>query len=171
MEGPLPHHFTTAHPLDPNLFNTQLHDHPSLTSQLDLDTDPFQFTSPLDHHSHLPLQPRLTFDQRPSIPPPRIPELPSNVRSPDQLNGNFGNAGQFGILTPHPQLPNQPQIHHEALGRLQNEIDLRPVAVQDGGTTAGHFGNLKIVPNPADLDEWRKKLFDVDDIVTLTEEE
>ncbi|KAL9588872.1 MAG: hypothetical protein Q9203_002332 [Teloschistes exilis] len=171
MEGPLPHHFTTAHPLDPNLFNTQLHDHPSLTSQLDLDTDPFQFTSPLDHHSHLPLQPRLTFDQRPSIPPPRIPELPSNVRSPDQLNGNFGNAGQFGILTPHPQLPNQPQIHHEALGRLQNEIDLRPVAVQDGGTTAGHFGNLKIVPNPPDLDEWRKKLFDVDDIVTLTEEE
>ncbi|KAL9577079.1 MAG: hypothetical protein Q9212_006605 [Teloschistes hypoglaucus] len=170
MEGPLPHHFATAHPLDPNLFNTQLHDHPSLTSQIDLDTDPFQFTSALDHHPHLPLQPRLTFDQRPSIPP-RIPELPSNVRSPDQLNSNFGNAGQFGILTPHPQLPNQPQIHHEALGRLQNEIDLRPVAVQDGGTTAGHFGNLKIVPNPPDLDEWRKKLFDVDDTVTLTEEE
>ncbi|KAL8859480.1 MAG: hypothetical protein Q9178_004158 [Gyalolechia marmorata] len=175
MEVPLPHHFATAHPLDPSLFNPQLHHgHPSLTAQNDFDTDPFQFTSHLDHQPQLQLQPRVAFDQRPPIPPPRFQEIPSNVQGPESLNNDFaptGQAGQFGILTPHPQLPNQPHIHHEVLGRLQNEIDLRPVAVQDGGTTEGHFSNMKIVPNPPDLDAWRERLFDVDDIVTLTEDQ
>lgn len=173
MDGPLPHHFT--HPLDPGLFNPQLHHgHPSLTSHIDLDTDPFQFTSHLEHQPHIQLQPRLAFDHRPPIPAPRFQEIPSSVRAPELLNNDLtrsSQGGQFGILTPHPQLPNQPQIHHEALGRLQNEIDLRPVAVQDGGTTEGHFSNMKTVPSPPDLDDWRKKLFDVEDTVTLTEDE
>ncbi|KAL8800053.1 MAG: hypothetical protein Q9182_005453 [Xanthomendoza sp. 2 TL-2023] len=175
MEGPLPHHFAT-HPLDPSLFSPHLHHgHHSLTAQNDFDTDPFQhFTSHLDQQPQLQLQPRIAFDPRHSIPPPRFPDIPSNVQGPEQLNHDFSRnaqAGQFGILTPHPQLPNQPQIHHEALGRLQNEIDLRPVAIQDGGTTEGHFSNMKTVPNPPDLDAWRKKLFDVDDIITLTEDQ
>ncbi|KAL8751392.1 MAG: hypothetical protein Q9184_006081 [Pyrenodesmia sp. 2 TL-2023] len=175
MDGPLPHHFS-AHSLDPNLFNAHLHHaHPSLTSNIDLDTDPFQFTSHLDHHPQIQqIQARIAFDQRPPIPPPRFPDVSTIVRAPEQVNTDFprnNQGGQFGILTPHPQLPNQPQIHHEALGRLQNEIDLRPVAVQDGGTTEGRFNNLKTVPNPPDLDNWRQKLFDVEDTVTLTEDE
>lgn len=174
MEGPLPHHFAGP-PLDPSLFNPQLHHgHPSLSSQLDLDTDPFAFASHLEHQPQIQIPPRLPFDERPPIPASRFQEVPSNVRGPEQLNHDFtrnGQAGQFGILTPHPQLPNPPQIHHEALGRLQNEIDLRPVAVQDGGTTEGHFSNLKTVPNPPNLEEWRKKLFDVEDTITLTEDE
>ncbi|KAL8749155.1 MAG: hypothetical protein Q9199_007858 [Rusavskia elegans] len=176
MDVPLPHHFATGHPLDPNLFHPQLHHgHPSLTAQNDFDTDPFQLTSPLDHQPQLQLQHRVAFDQRPPIPPPRFQELPSNVPGPESLNNDFTRnstqPGQFGILTPHPQIPNQPHIHHEVLGRLQNEIDLRPVAVQDGGTTEGHFSNMKIVPNPPDLDTWRIKLFDVDDTLTLTEDQ
>ncbi|KAL8947838.1 MAG: hypothetical protein Q9222_005923 [Ikaeria aurantiellina] len=178
MEAPLPHHFANAHPLDPSLFTSQLHHaHPSLSSQIDLDTDPFQFPSPLDHHAHLQLSARIAFDQRPPpIPPPRFQELEPSARQPEQVSNDFprhtqAGGGQFGILTPHPQLPHQPQIHHEALGRLQNEIDLRPVAVQDGGTTEGHFSNLKIVPNPPDLDTWRKKLFDVDGTIILTEDD
>ncbi|KAL9604484.1 MAG: hypothetical protein Q9219_000449 [cf. Caloplaca sp. 3 TL-2023] len=174
MEGPLPHHFATAHALDPSLFNPQLHPgHPSLGSHLDLDTDPFQFTSHFDHQPQIQTQPRITFEQRPPIPA-RFQELSPNARGSDQLSNDFtrsGQAGQFGILTPHPPLPNQPQIHHAGLGRFQNEIDLRPVAVQDGGTTEGHFSNMKTVPNPPDLENWRKKLFEVEDTVTMTEEE
>lgn len=179
MDGPLPHHFAT-HPLDPTLFDPHLHHtHPSLTAQNDFDTDPFQhFNSPLHHQPQLQpqlqLQPRITFDQRHTVAPTRFSDIPSHVQAPTQLSHDFSRndqAGQFGILTPHPPLPNQPHIHHEALGRLQNEIDLRPVAIQDGGTTEGHFSNMKTVPNPPDLDAWRKKLFDVDDIITLTEDQ
>ena len=86
-------------------------------------------------------------------------------------NGQNKNNGQFGVLTPHPQLPSQPQTHTEALGQLQNEIDLRSKPVAEGGTTDGHFSNLKMIPNPPDLDEWRQKLFNVEDTVTMTEEE
>ncbi|KAL8898235.1 MAG: hypothetical protein Q9207_006812 [Kuettlingeria erythrocarpa] len=175
MDGPLPHHFS-AHPLDPNLFNPHLHHaHASLNSNIDLEADPFQFTSHLEHSPQLQhIQNRIAFDQRSPIPSPRFPDVPSLGRAPQQINNDFprnNEGGQFGILTPHPQLPNQPQIHHEALGRLQNEIDLRPVAVQDGGTTEGRFKDLKLVPNPPDLDNWRQKLFDVEDTITLTEDE
>ena len=61
--------------------------------------------------------------------------------------------------------------HDEQLGRLQNELDLRPVPVTDGGTTEGHFSNMKMVPNPPNLEQWRKRLFDVDEVITLTEEQ
>ena len=77
----------------------------------------------------------------------------------------------FGVLTPHTQLSNHSQNHSESLRGLQNEIDLRPQAITDGGTTEGHFNNLKMVPNPPLLEEWRQRLFDVDETITLTEDE
>ena len=171
MEGPIPHHFST-HLHDGNLFHPQSHhNHPALVSHLDLDpSDPFQFNSHLDNHHLQHLQQRDAFEQRP--PPPRFPQVRNHVPStPESNNGAFTRGSQFGVLTPHPQLPSQPQNHQEALGRLQNEIDLRPVPIQDGGTTEGHFSNLKMVPNPPNLEEWRKRLFDVDEIITLTEDE
>ena len=83
--------------------------------------------------------------------------------------------GQFGILSPHPptqsQLLNSSLSHDEQLGRLQNELDLRPVPVTDGGTTEGHFSNMKMIPNPPNLEQWRRRLFDVDETSALTEEQ
>ncbi|KAF1831852.1 hypothetical protein BDW02DRAFT_605319 [Decorospora gaudefroyi] len=35
----------------------------------------------------------------------------------------------------------------------------------------GQFQNLKLIPHPPDLEEWREKLFHVDDMITLTEEQ
>ena len=61
--------------------------------------------------------------------------------------------------------------HDEQLGRLQNELDLRPVPVTDGGATEGHFSNMKRVLDPPNLAEWRQRLFDVDETITLTEDE
>lgn len=75
------------------------------------------------------------------------------------------------MLTPHAQLSTQSSNHQEALGRLHNEVDIRPAPAQEGGTTDGHFSNLKMVPNPPNLEQWRKRLFDLDDIVTMTEDE
>ncbi|KAF2856185.1 hypothetical protein T440DRAFT_383910 [Plenodomus tracheiphilus IPT5] len=38
-------------------------------------------------------------------------------------------------------------------------------------TNHGQFQGLKLIPNPPDLDSWRERLFNVDDMITLTEEE
>jgi hypothetical protein len=38
-------------------------------------------------------------------------------------------------------------------------------------TVHGQFEGLKLIPNPPNLDEWRNKLFHVDDTITLTEEQ
>jgi hypothetical protein len=35
----------------------------------------------------------------------------------------------------------------------------------------GQFQGLKLIPNPPDLEEWRERLFHVDDMITLTEEQ
>lgn len=172
MEGPISHHFPTQHLHNGALFHAQPHhNQPTLVSQLDLDpTDHFHFNPHIDNHHHLQqLQQRSAFEQSP--PPSRFHDVRNHVPSTPQQNNTYNRGGEFGVLTPHPQLPSQPQNHQEALGRLQNEIDLRPVPIQDGGTTEGHFSNLKMVPDPPHLDEWRKRLFDVDEIITLTEDE
>lgn len=75
------------------------------------------------------------------------------------------------MLTPHAQLSTQNKNNQEALGRLQNEVDLRPAPAQEGGTTDGHFSNLKMIADPPNLEQWRKRLFDLDDTVTMTEDE
>ena len=91
-----------------------------------------------------------------------------------QLNSESGQ-GQFGILSPPSQLDsrlvNPHRSHDEQLGRLQHELGLRPVTVTDGGTTEGHFSNMKMVPDPPHLEQWRRRLFDVDEAITLTEEQ
>ena len=91
-------------------------------------------------------------------------------RARQQLSGEV-TGGQFGVLSPHPQLLPQHLNHDEQLGRLQHELDLRPAQAEDGGNTSGHFSGMRMVPNPPNLEEWRKRLFDVDDTIDLTEEE
>ncbi|KAK2799617.1 hypothetical protein FQN51_006749 [Onygenales sp. PD_10] len=39
------------------------------------------------------------------------------------------------------------------------------------GETTAHFGNMKLIPNPPDLEKWRERLFNVDDLIVLSEEE
>ncbi|KAL6717874.1 hypothetical protein ACLMJK_003959 [Lecanora helva] len=129
-----------------------------------------------DIRSHvLPLQP----------PPPSTSSQVNNVyphahadsslfgvlpRATQQQVGEV-SGGQFGVLSPHPQLLPQHLNHDEQLGRLQHDLDPRPITAAAGGTTAGHFSDMKIVPNPPRLDEWRRRLFDVDDVIALTEDE
>lgn len=119
--------------------------------------------------------------------PPVSPQQSNNVYDPSnagvfgilsrtrrQENRNSGR-GQFGVLSPIPQAQAQlldPHLdHNEQLGRLQHELDLRPVPVTDGGTTEGHFTNMKMEPNPPNLEQWRRRLFDVDEVITLSEEQ
>lgn len=198
MDASLPHHFPTRQLHDGTIFSTTPYPpHPTLAPHQDIGLDPFHFDPQLENEPQIqhPQQQRNLFDQtdfdvpRPHQPQPRFHEIRSNP-SPENNGFNqqdgamFGvlsrtrrppnhelGQGQFGVLSPHPQLLSQHLNHDEQLGRLQHELDLRPVPVTDGGTTQGHFSNMKMVPNPPHLDEWRRRLFDVDDAITLTEDQ
>ncbi|KAH6678271.1 hypothetical protein B0J14DRAFT_582325 [Halenospora varia] len=78
--------------------------------------------------------------------------------TPQQQNG-----GQFGMLTTNP-------IQHDSIGRLQQEDDI--FGAQEGADqkSNGHQSG-KIVVDPPNLDEWRQRLFNVDEMITLSEEE
>ncbi len=76
------------------------------------------------------------------------------------------NGGTFGILT------TGGPIQHNSIGRLQQEEDIFG-GQQDGGGDQKSNGHLstKMVPEPPNLAEWRQKLFDVNEMITLSEEE
>lgn len=81
------------------------------------------------------------------------------------------HGGQFGVLTPQVPLPSQLHAQHSAIGHQQQEPEFFPTPEQGGGKSDGHFRDLKVVPNPPNLEEWREKLFNVNETITLTEEE
>jgi glutathione S-transferase len=104
----------------------------------------FQPPNPFDrNHGHRPMQ------------------IQSNgsPHTPHQHTG----AGQFGILTTGP-------VQHNSIGRLQQEEDI--FGSPDGADqkSNGHL-STKLVVDPPNLAEWRERLFNVDDIITLSEEQ
>lgn len=81
------------------------------------------------------------------------------------------HGGQFGVLTPQAPLPSQLQVPHSSVGRLHQEPEFFQSPDQGGGKSDGHFRDLKVIPYPPNLEEWREKLFNVNETITLTEEE
>ena len=72
------------------------------------------------------------------------------------------NGGQFGILTAGP-------IQHSSIARLQEE-DMFGTPESSDQKSNGHL-STKMVANPPNLAEWRQKLFNVDEMITLSEDE
>ena len=164
-------HQYPQHLHESNIFHPQPHPHaPSLVSQLGLDpTDPFQFNAHIETHPSLQsLQPRGAFDQRAL---PRFHEIQSLTDANQHEHNAYNRGGPYGGLTAHHQLSSQLQPQLETTERPQIETDSRPVPMRNPGSTKRHSENLKIIPNPPDLDQWRKKLFDVDGLITMTEDQ
>ena len=97
------------------------------------------------------------------------------IRTPlrPQSNGanyNPQNSGTYTLLTPEPRINGHPM--HDSIAQLQQSgngyIDSPE---QSQGETGGHFGGLKMIENPPNLQEWRERLFNVNDTITLTEQE
>ncbi|RDL42096.1 Uncharacterized protein BP5553_02075 [Venustampulla echinocandica] len=86
-----------------------------------------------------------------------------NAESPHTPQ-QHGNGGQFGILTTNP-------IQHNSIGRLQQEDDLFGAPEGVDQKSNSHHLSTRIVVDPPDLGEWRQKLFDVNEMITLSEEE
>jgi glutathione S-transferase len=169
----------TLEHLPRNLQPSALHNihipHATLASQLGADFDPtephpFQ---PFPHtHASIgdahQLQSTSGFD-RPRLQPNGHPHTPP--RPPGSENGYAQHgSSQFGVLASGPELPSQP-LQHNSLGRLQRDDSFldSPQTPQKGD--GGHFGGLKLIPNPPDLEKWRERLFNVEDTITLTEDE
>jgi len=64
-------------------------------------------------------------------------------------------------------------MQHNSIARLQQEEDVyaQPQNVQEGSDTKGNGHDMKLVENPPDLAKWRQQLFDVNETITLSEEE
>ncbi|KAG9206020.1 hypothetical protein G6514_006298 [Epicoccum nigrum] len=69
--------------------------------------------------------------------------------------------------------PSQQPIQQSPQQQPQYSSPLDSQAREEVTTLANHgqFKGLRLIPNPPNLDEWRQRLFDVDDTITLTEEQ
>ncbi|RWQ94502.1 glutathione transferase [Paecilomyces variotii] len=105
-------------------------------------------------------------------PPPRPGQTQLMARNQTSMNSVFQPRGnnQFEMLHSLEQQP----LQHNAIMQLQKEGELlggsggEPVAT---GKSDGHFGGMKLIPYPPDLEAWRERLFNVDETITLTEEQ
>ncbi|MCJ1243749.1 hypothetical protein MMC30_000946 [Trapelia coarctata] len=156
----------------------------SFTSQLDpslqaLDSgDAFaqHFQAQLDngHGQHLHVG---NAPYQADLAPPRVQELRSHTAPPRRRQNPVAKqGGQFGVLTPTPhaqQIPPHSYLQHDDLERIQQENGLLqlPGSLNGEEKKNGHFANMKSIPNPPNLQAWRERLFDVDETITLTEDE
>jgi glutathione S-transferase len=141
-------HHTLASQAGLDLTGLDDHDpvfHPDLRLQ-DPNAHAFQPPNPFDRsHGHRPIQVQNN----------------NSPHTPHQHGGNPG--GQFGILTTG-------SIQHNSIGRLQQEDDIFGSPDGSDQKSNGHL-STKIVVDPPGLAEWRQKLFNVDEMITLSEEE
>ena len=162
------------------------HNHSSLASQLDpslqnLDHDDAfssHFAGQLDDtgngqllHSGNPFGQRNNQPNFQESNPPRFQEIRSNAGAIPQQSSKHayhGQPGQFGVLMPLSQ-PLLPQPN--ALDRVQHEDSMVQMPESMSEKKEGHFSNMKSIPNPPDLEEWRKRLFHVNETITMTEDE
>jgi hypothetical protein len=84
-----------------------------------------------------------------------------------QTPPRYPNAS-FSVLNPDQQQQQQQQQQHQQpqLISLQANQDDSPAK-----EIGGHFGGMKAIASPADLRQWREKLFNVNEMITLTEDE
>lgn len=155
----LSHHHTLASQLHPDLSSLVQDDNNSVYPDLRSLQDPnavHQYPSPNP------------FERNNGHPQMHV----QNTDSPHTPQQQHPGPGQFGILTAGPPL------HHNTIGRLQQSLpqdlpqdnDLFGTPDETEQKSTGHHAH-KIVPNPPNLDAWREKLFNVDEMITLSEEE
>lgn len=83
----------------------------------------------------------------------------------DELDKQVGQS----VLQPRQSANDQ----YDALQHLQQQPLEQNSAVPQNeiGPAGNHFGGLKLISEPPNLEAWREKLFNVDETITLTEDE
>lgn len=80
--------------------------------------------------------------------------------------GSLGGEEPTHALPTH-ALPTHPLPAHPLSAALAGEDEGDGVVVKSDG----QFEGLKLIPNPPDLECWRQRLFAVDEMVLLSEEQ
>jgi hypothetical protein len=158
------HHHTLAGPLQSDLQGLDSGDPNSLRQRLQAEIE-----NPGASHQHA-VQSSTAFEHSQH----HLPHMQGAQVNGQPLTPQHQQAvgGQFGMLTPGSQLVSQSHPQHSSIGRLQQDQDsFNTPESAAGGKGEGHLEGLKLVPNPPNLQEWREKLFNVNEIITLTEEE
>lgn len=91
------------------------------------------------------------------------------VRQPQPGDELDKQVTRQSVLQPRQSTNDQ----YDALQHLQRPLEGNPVVPPQNGTGAssGHLGGVKLIPEPPNLEAWREKLFNVNETITLTEEE
>jgi hypothetical protein len=79
-----------------------------------------------------------------------------------QTPTRYPNAS-FSVLTADQQQQQQQQPQSVSFQANQDDSPTKEIG--------GHFGGMKAIASPADLRQWREKLFNVNEMITLTEDE
>lgn len=109
------------------------------------------------HHHHAP-----TFTGAPTTAAARADAIQAH-----------DSSEPFALLGHDPKLPIQVSLHEDGIGPLQQHEDLfgppEDHGHDDGGE--GDLDGLGLIPNPPNLDEWRQRLFDVNETIVMSEDE
>jgi glutathione S-transferase len=160
--------------------------HETLASQLGPNFDP---NNCYPHNFYAQSQTR-------SQPQPRIPLQSQQVNghhqatshSPNSQNAqsnnsnfNAANGTRYPVLASEQHYNDQQPLNLYTPVRALHQQGNTPGGYHGGNSDqnpnagneegGGHFSGMKLVENPPDLEQWRERLFNVDEIVTLTEEE
>lgn len=103
---------------------------------------------------------------------PQQPPIQIGLPIPQQQS-HAPTGAAFNLLAPQAQASGHEFARQPALERIQQENGQMQERMASGlGKKDGaHFQGMKLVQDPPNLDQWREKLFNVDGIVQLTEDE
>lgn len=102
------------------------------------------------------------FGSSPHVQPRR--QLQGNATGSPHTPQQRGLGPQFGVLTPTP-------AQHSSIARVQQEDGAGLGSPESSDQRSNGHLSTTMVSNPPDLAEWRQKLFNVDEMITLSEEE
>jgi glutathione S-transferase len=97
---------------------------------------------------------------------PQVNQNPPILQNQTLLSHGDPGDNQGQLL---PSLEPSPQ--QNSFDLLQRDADIVSAVAPHAGKSDVHFGGMKMIPNPPDLQAWREKLFNVDETITMTEEQ
>jgi glutathione S-transferase len=108
-------------------------------------------------------------------PPPHLIQHQQHPQHPP-VQQQQQQSQQYNLPIHHHVLPIQQQsiaptpVQHGD-NQLQSDVKTQPEQQQYEHKPDAHLEGLKLVPDPPELDTWRQRLFDVDDMIVVSEEE